>query len=299
MNTDTSKSDASLGSERVFSFIIDSAEEAIALLNNDGVVRYANLAWIRMHGYERRDDVVNKPISSFHNKEQLKDIVLPFLQEVIHRGYISGPVGHIDAGGKVIPTNTTMLALKDNSGKIKGIIVFSSDTSGLEMLRQELAGIKSELDKRTFELKSVIEQHEQKVRELTMVEDLLGARGIELSQVNKKLWEYMSVSTQSKEQLKFLHEELAEKDKQLADCKNRLQQQNNERLRIDQYWKKQFENLTSVIEKLRMEVMEMKHQEVEFLDGIEDDAVLAGSKGELALDQIKELSEMAKKFAGR
>jgi PAS domain S-box-containing protein len=296
MDTNTSISKKPSGAGGYFSVITDYAEEAIAVLDTNGVVRYANIAWVRMHGYEQRGDVVGRQINDFHNKEQMHDIVLPFLQEVGHRGRISGPVEHIYSDGKKVPTYTTMVALKDDAGRMRGIIVFAADTSELEQLKEKCRGIESELERRTLELKSAVEQQEKRTREVELVEELLVARGVELSSVNKQLWEYMSARAQTEEQVKALGTELAEKDKQLAQYKSQLQQQNAEQLLQDQYWKKQYSDLTKAIEQLRREVIEMKRHEVEFLDGIEEDAELVGAGGELAIDQIRELSTMAKKF---
>jgi PAS domain S-box-containing protein len=265
MNTNTSISKKPLGAGGCFSIIADYAEEAIVVLDSNGVVRYANFAWARMHGYEQRGDVVGRQINDFHNKEQMRDIVLPFLQEVGRRGCISGPVEHIYSDGKKVPTHTTMVALKDDAGKMRGVIVFATDTSELEQIKEECRRIESELERRTLELKSA--------------------------------WEYMSVRAQTEEQVKALSTMLAEKDKQLAQYKSQLQRQNVEHLRLDEYWKTQYSELTKVIEKLRLEVIEMKHHEVEFLDGIEEDTALVGAVRGLEIDQIRELSDMAKKFA--
>jgi hypothetical protein len=42
----------------------------------------------------------------------------------------------------------------------------------------------------------------------------------------------------------------------------------------------------------------MKHQEVEYLDDIEEDSELVGAKCGLDWEQLKQLSSMAKKFSG-
>jgi PAS domain S-box-containing protein len=269
------------------------------VLDTNGVVRYANIAWIRMHGCEQSGDVVGRQINDFHTKEQMHDIVLPFLQEVGHRGCISGPVEHIFSDGKKVPTHTTMVALKDAAGRMRGIIVFAADTSELEQLKARCREIDSELEKRTLELKSAVEQQEKRTREMELVEELLRARSVELSSINKQLWEYMSARAQTEEQVKLLGTELAEKDKQLAQCRSQLQRQKAEQLLLDQQGKKQYSELTKAIEQLRHELIEMKHHEVEFLDGIEEDAELVGAGGKLAIDQLRELSNMAKKFASQ
>ena len=297
MDNNTSIAKGSSGAGGCFSIISDRAQEAIAVLDTNGVVHYANAAWVRMHGYERCSEVVGKPIGDFHNKEQMSADVLPFLQEVGHRGQISGPVGHIHKNGTKVATNTTMVALKDESGRMQVVIVFATDISELEQLKEDIKCLKREADKRTAELTSAAAQLEERAKEMKIVESLLSARGTELSSVNKKLWRYMSEKEQTQEQLQASVAKLAEKDKEVAELMSRLQRQKAEQMRVEQQGKTQYSELTTAIKQLRHEVIEMKHQEVEYLDGIDEDAERVGAKGGIDRDQLRQLSSMAKKFA--
>lgn len=298
MNTSTSIAKSPSGASGCFSIIAEHAQEAIAVLDTNGVVHYANAAWIRMHGYEHRSEVVGKRISDFHNKQQLTGDVLPFLQEVGHRGQISGPVGHIHKNQTVVPTYTTMVALKDETGRMRGVIVFAVDISEMEQLKADIRNLKREADKRAEELALAAKSLEKQAREMEIVENLLGARGIELSSVNKQLWQYMSERELTQEQCNVLRTELAEKEKQIAELTNRLQRQNSEQTRLEQQWKTQYSELISAIDRLRHEVVEMKHHEVEFLEDIDADAEPVGTGKGVNRDQLRELSSMAKKFAG-
>ena len=129
MDADTSNSKASSGAGWCFSIIIDNAQEAIAVLDACDIVRYANIAWAKMHGYEHRSEIAGKHISDFHSKEQFIANVLPLLREAGSRCQISGPVEHIRKNGAKVPTCTTMIALKDKTGKVRGIVVFAADIS--------------------------------------------------------------------------------------------------------------------------------------------------------------------------
>lgn len=296
MDNNTSIVKGSSGAGGCFSIISDRAQEAIAVLDTNGLVHYANAAWVRMHGYERRSEVVGKSISDFHNKEQLSADVLPFLQEVGRRGQISGPVGHMHKNGTMVATNTTMVALKDESGRMRGVIVFATDISETEQLKEDIKCLKREADNRTAELASAAAQLEERAKELMIVENLLRARGTELSSVNKKLWQYMSEKAQTLEQLQASGAKLTEKDKEAAELKSRLQRQNAEQMRLEQQWRTQYNELTTAIQQLRHAVIEMKHQEVEYLDGIDEDAEPVGAREGIDRDQLKQLSSMAKKF---
>ena len=134
MDTNTSISKGSSGAGGCFPVIAERAHEAIAVLDTNGVLHYANAAWVRMHGYMQLNEVVGKKITAFHNKEQLSADVLPLLHEVKSRGQISGPVGHMHKSGTVIPTNTTMVALKDDKGSVRAVIVYATDSSDLKSM---------------------------------------------------------------------------------------------------------------------------------------------------------------------
>jgi PAS domain S-box-containing protein len=296
MDTNASISKES-GGGGCFPVIADRAQEAIAVLDTNGVLHYANAAWVRMHGYAQLNEVVGKKITAFHNQEQLSGDVLPFLQEVRHRGQISGPVGHIRKNGTVVPTHTTMVALKDETGRVRAVIVYAMDTTELEKLNEEIRGLKLEAEKRMSELTLTASRLGERAKELEMVENLLRARGAELSSINKQLWQYMSEREQSQEQMQALRATLADKEKEAAELMSRLQQQKTEQVRQELQWKTQYGTLTDSIENLRHEVVKMKHNEVEFLDGIEEDKGPVGAKSTLDREQLRQLSCMAKKFA--
>jgi hypothetical protein len=289
MNTSESIQNGTSGAGRGFSIIAERAEEAIAVLDANGMVRYANAAWVRMHGREQP--------SAFHNKEQMRGDVLPFLREIGRRGQISGPVGHLHSSGAVVPTNTTMAALRDKGGELRGVIVFATDTSQTEQLQKDVRGLERELEKRAAEMKSAVERLEEQSRQQEMIEDLLKSRGVELSSVNKRLWQYLSEREEAQEQLRVLNVALSDKDKEATDLKSRLQRQSAEQVRMEQQMRAQHRELTGAIRQLHDEVIAMKHREVEFLEDVEVKPETAGPRGGLDPAQLKELSDMAKKFA--
>ncbi len=281
-----------------FSIIADRTLEAIAVIDMNGVVHYANAAWVRMHGYEHRSEVVGKQISAFHNKEQISGEVLTFLREVVRRGQISGPIRHMHKDGTEIPTHTAMVALKDETGKRRGVIIFAMDISKLEQLKEDVSGLKREAHKRTAELALAAKSLEKQANLPETAENTPGARGIKLPAVNKQLWQYISEMEQIQKQCNVLRAELAEKEKQGAEITSQLQRQKTEHTRLEQQWKKQYNEMTYSIDRLRQEVGEMKHHEVEYLEDIDMDAELIGETGGMNREQLRELSDMAKKFAG-
>ncbi|GEM_PF-4506888 len=281
-----------------FPVIAQKAPQAILVIDSSGIVHYANTAWMRMHGYIHLNEVLGKKITIFHTEEQLSKDVLPFLNEVKSRGQISGSVGHVHKNGKPILTNTTMLALKDDLGKIRAVVVYAVDTSENEKLNEEIKTLKLEAEKRKSELTLTTKRLGERAKELEMVENLLSARGTELSTVNKQLWQYMSEREQYLEQIQALKTSLADKEKEVNELNVQLQRQKAEQARIETQSRVQYDSLRDALKLLRNEIIEMKHHEVEFLDGIEEYPEPVGAKGGLLdKEQLKQISCMAKKFA--
>jgi PAS domain S-box-containing protein len=297
MSTNASNSGKSAGADGGLAVIIDKAQEAIALLDARDIVRYSNAAWVKMHGYEHRREVVGKHICEFHSKEQFVGDILPLLREAGLRGQISGSVDHINKNGNRIPTNTAIAALKDKTGKVLGAIVFATDTAEIEQLNEKIRELTSELDKKTAELASLAGWQEDREKEMEMTEKLLFDRESEVSLVSQQMCEYLSERKHTQEQLRVLREMLEKKERQIAGMTGQLRQSNAEQEKLEKQWKIQCRELTTTIEQLHQMVREMKKREVEFLDDIDRDAELVGANASLDQEQLRELSSIAKKFA--
>lgn len=297
MNTDITSLKASSGSSGCPSVIIDKAQEAIAVIDTRGIVCYANLAWLKMHGFENGYLVAGKHISSFHSKEQFRTEVLPLLNEALSRGQISGPVEHIHKNGARVSTNSTIIVLKDKEGKVHGLIVFATDTTEIEQLKAEVRELGGIVDKKSAELAAMTRWQEDREKEMEMTEKLLFDRETEVSAACKQMTEYLAERKHTQEQLRILSEMLEKKEKQIAGLAGQLRQNNTEQDKLETRWKVQCRELTSTIDQLHNMVMEMKQREVEFLDGIDRDAEMVGANASLDQEQLRQLSGIAKKFA--
>ena len=211
-----------------FSIIIDNAQEAIVVLDVCEIVRYANIAWVKMHGYEHRSEVTGKHVSDFHNKEQFIADIQPLFREVCSRGQISGSVEHIRKNGAKVSTYTTMTALKDKTGEVRGIVVFAADTSQIKQLEEEIRELRKEVDRKQEELKSIPSWLECREKEMELTEKLLFDRETEVSVVCKQMSEYLSERRHTQEQLRVLREMLGEKERQFAGLTGQLRQKNAE-----------------------------------------------------------------------
>jgi PAS domain S-box-containing protein len=297
MSTNTSNSRRSSGDKGCFTAIIDKAQEAIAVLDSQDIVRYANTAWVKMHGYENRREVEGKHICEFHSKEKFIADIQPLLGEVSLRGQISGPVEHINKNGNRIPTNTTIAALKNQTGQVRGVIVFATDTTEIEHLTEKIRELVSELGKKSAELGSMTGWLEDREKEMEMTEKLLFDRETEVSSACNQMTEYLAERRHTQEQLRVLREMLEKKERQIAGMTGQLRQSNAEQEKLEKQWKIQCKELTTTIEQLHQMVREMKKREVEFLDDIDRDAELVGANAALDQEQLRQLSSIAKKFA--
>ena len=126
--------------------VAEHSSEAIALADYNGNLRFLNMAWARIHGYEDRMILVGKPISMFHTEEQFRKDVSGFIEEAKHRGHLEGPIWHRRKDGTTFPTQTKMIALMDMQGNVAGLTIFVTDMSKIsqaeELLRQRTAELK-------------------------------------------------------------------------------------------------------------------------------------------------------------
>lgn len=121
---------------RYLSTIAEQANEGIVVVDLDGSLRFVNEAWIRMHGYKTKDELIGKQLSLFHTKEQMKTDVIPLLEETKRCGQLEGAVEHIKSDGTVLPTQTKMILVVDEADKAAGLIVFAADNDQRTKLQE-------------------------------------------------------------------------------------------------------------------------------------------------------------------
>ncbi len=189
---------------RYLTMIAEQAGEAIAVVDQNGVLRFVNDAWVTMHGYDNRNALVGKHISAFHSEEQMRADVIGFIEETKRRGRLEGPIEHMRSDGTAFATRTKMTAFKDELGNVVGLIVFVTDISGRkkaeELLRQQgaqLATVSTQLkgqvaERRRVEneLRQYREHYEQQTVELSKANEQLQNQVIEHMRVENELQEY-------------------------------------------------------------------------------------------------------------
>ncbi len=100
----------------MFRAVADQAHYGMAIANMNWNIVYVNNAFAAMHGW-KAEDLAGKPITIFHNKEQLAEV--DRLVEVIHRegGFFSEEVWRIKKDGTVFPSLMSAKSVKDSTGK--------------------------------------------------------------------------------------------------------------------------------------------------------------------------------------
>ena len=208
---------------RHLTVIAEQASEGIVVLDLDGVIQFANAAWAAMHGYESTDELVGKQISAFHTEQQMKTDVIGFIEEVKRRGRLAGPLEHVRTDGTLLPTETLMVAFKNELGKAIGLIGFATDLTEHKHTKDELERYRNhmeelvrqqtaELTAATQQLQAQIAEHKQTENELKEYRDQLERRlkeqTVELTTANEQLQREVTERKQMEEQLALLRTRL-------------------------------------------------------------------------------------------
>jgi PAS domain S-box-containing protein len=107
--------------------IAEQSNEGIVVVDSDGCLRFVNEAWVVMHGYKTKDELIGRQLSLFHTKEQMKTDVTALLEEIKRRCQSEGTVEHIKSDGTVFLAQTKIVQVKDETGKATGFIIFATD----------------------------------------------------------------------------------------------------------------------------------------------------------------------------
>ena len=130
---------------------IDHAHDGIAIADMKGILQFANLAWAKMHGYSK-EELLGKPMSIGHTKEQMENDVIPFNKKVVALGSWAGEVGHVHRNGKTFTSWMSSALLHDADDKVIGFIGMATDITERRQAEEALAQV---LGEREAILKSI------------------------------------------------------------------------------------------------------------------------------------------------
>ncbi|MCK4642961.1 PAS domain S-box protein [bacterium] len=114
---------------KTLSSIVEQSTEGMALADLNGDLIFVNKAWCKMHGYKNSKTLIGKNLAIFHNREQIKNDVIPFNEKVRKYGTYRGEVGHITRHGKSFPSLMTTTLLKDEHGNPFALAGIAKDIS--------------------------------------------------------------------------------------------------------------------------------------------------------------------------
>ena len=245
--------------------IAEQAMEGIIVVDLSGAIQFINMAWATMHGYENSQELIGKQISVFHTKEQMKTDVIPFIEEVKHRGQLAGPLEHVRRNGTPFPTEMLMVLLKDRTGKALWLIGFATDITEQERTEEELKRYRrhmeefirqrtEELEAANSSLQSQVTEHEQAGRKLMQ-------QTAELSAANEQLQEQIVEQERAKDEYEEhrdnLEQRLKQQSEKLATVEAQLQDEVNKRKKEGEYSKQQSDTIKAVCERLRTQIGEL------------------------------------------
>jgi len=122
---------------------VDHAHDGIAIADMEGRIQFVNLAWAKMHGYAT-EELLGRPLSIFHTKEQLLNEVLPFNRNVLAQGSWAGEVGHVHRNGTPFVCWMSTVLLHDADDKVTGLIGMAADITERKQSENALARMLSE-----------------------------------------------------------------------------------------------------------------------------------------------------------
>jgi PAS domain S-box-containing protein len=147
--------------------IAEQAREAIAVIAPDGSLSFANKAWAKMHGYNPADELVGKHISTFHTEQQMKDDLIPCINETKSRGQLAGPIEHMRKDRTTFPTQTKMTMVKDGQGTPIGLIVFATEITESKRAESEMKQCRTRFEQQVQELTAQLKAANDKLRQET------------------------------------------------------------------------------------------------------------------------------------
>ncbi|MFA7486389.1 MAG: PAS domain-containing protein, partial [Phycisphaerae bacterium] len=112
-----------------------AANEGIAILDNNAMVKFANPAFTAMHGYENQKQIIGKAIDSFQNTDTANSPISAFIDEIRKNKQFCRRFEHVKCNGHVFPAKTRIVLLNDAQNNPDGFLVFVDDLT--EQIRAE------------------------------------------------------------------------------------------------------------------------------------------------------------------
>jgi PAS domain S-box-containing protein len=125
--------------------LADRSEEGVAVIGLDGKLQFVNGAWASMHGYDNRDELLDKHIKQFYAGRAADD-VNRFIAQTKLLGWYIATVEQLRKDGTCFPAQLKMAVLKDDAANPSAILLIAADTSRLSQLQKAIQQTTEELE---------------------------------------------------------------------------------------------------------------------------------------------------------
>ena len=314
---------------RYLSAIAEQAAEGVAVIDLEGIIRFVNIEWARMHGCDNSNELRGRHISTFHTERQMSNDLGPLIEEAKHRGTLTGPIDHIRQDKTPFPTQTKIVLVKTAAEKHIGFVIFATDLTDRrhaeQRSRQESAELKrqtqqlqsrvTEYEQAEIQLKQHTEQLEQQLTQYTKAEGILQQQVAELTNNSDRLQQQLKQSGETEEVLKqqvaqleadseqlknktVEYEKLQCQFNQLQEHANRLSQKADELRTVNE----QLENRTAEYEQIQAQIeqyaKQVEHQSAELaqLKAANQKLTERAAQADAANEQLKERTSNLKQL---
>ncbi|MHC4060644.1 MAG: PAS domain-containing protein [Planctomycetota bacterium] len=290
--------------------VMGQLDEGVIVVDLKGTLHFANAAWAKMHGRKTSTGLLGKQISEFYTKEHMKKDVIRLAEEAKRRGRFKGTLEHVGKDGKTFVTQTKMAALKDDEGRVCGLVVIAKDATKHEQLEQ---GVKKTAAKgksrgeQTQQTRQKETEHKQSEESANKTAAKGKSRGEQTQQTRQKETERRHVKEGPNQDRSELQQRIDELSTQLTAVNEKLQQEAAERKQTEKELKQNRDQLQEHVEQRTAELKgasDQLHQQITKLkvlqEASEEDDTEGGFLKEdaelLDPDKLKALSEMAKRL---
>jgi len=157
--------------------IAENTNEAIAILDLDGVIQFANLAWAKLHGCDSGDELIDEHLTAFHLDHRLHPELEQLLEEARRRTILSGPVEHYRKDHTSFFAQTKIALVRDDRGSDIGFVVFAThydpNPNRYNEMKQQCEALIRKVDELTAEVTEANQQLKEEIIERSQLENAI------------------------------------------------------------------------------------------------------------------------------
>jgi PAS domain S-box-containing protein len=120
---------------------VEQSGDGIVVMDFEGHIKFANMAWANMHGYRHRE-VTESKLKTFHDEDQFHKNVEPFFKIVEKQGFNTGEVENKRKDGTFFPSIITSTILNDENAEPIGTVSIVRDVTERKRFEKELKDAK-------------------------------------------------------------------------------------------------------------------------------------------------------------